>query len=432
MAFCEQNRQAIISYFQQGSQGSSLDSVLGVEIEHFVVHSQNNKPVFYEASVSTHKSFGVAALLQYLAEFYPEKTYGVEGDLIGLASPQASITLEPAAQIEISIAPFSSLETIRDVYQTFRTLADEFLARHNCKLVTLGYHPSAQALDLPLIPKRRYQFMDHYFAALGTHGERMMRATASTQVSVDYKDEADAIRKMRLAQTLAPFLSLITDNVEMFEGSPTNKPLERLHVWRDVDNDRCGAVPGLFNEDFGFAQYADWLLRTSPIFVTRALASKPEGSRLRFVDAMSAAQAYADAPMSEADIEHLLSMFWPDVRLKRFVEIRPADSLPCAQAMGYVALIKGIFYSEEAMQELEVKLGVKNNIWPFDNDTTNQTLEAIRAAGFEARFAGKAVSEWIDGIFHTAKSHLDKTDQAFLSELSSWCYARRVRYTQVI
>ncbi len=426
MAYYEENRQAIISYFQQGSRGDALSQNLGVEIEHFVVRTENNKPVPYRGA-SEEGFFGVADLLQNLSALYPKKTYGLEGDLIGLASSEASITLEPAAQIEISIAPYESIETILSVYEAFREQVDPFLARHGCKLVAKGYHPSAKALDLPLIPKKRYQFMNDYFQLIGTHGERMMRASASTQVSVDFKDEADAIRKMRLAQALAPILSLITDNSSVFEGAPTTKPLERFNLWRDVDNDRCGSVPGLFNEGYGFAQYTDWLLGTSPIFVTRPAANDIQGSKLCWVGKTSAAEAYADAPMSESDIEHVLSMFWPDVRLKRFVEIRPADSLPAAQVAGYAALIKGIFYSDEAMDFLEEKLGVKNNQWPFNDETVNHMLEAIRLQGVQAVFAGYAISEWVSMLFETAKSHLSEKDQTFLEQLSGWFYTRQVQ-----
>ena len=427
MAFCEQNHQAIISYFQQGSQGDSLAGLLGVEVEHFVVHGNNNEPVFYEATEGGNEGFGVATVLRYLSRFYPETIQGLEGDLLGLASSEASITLEPAAQIEISIAPFSSIETICEIYQKFRGYIDPFLAQHDCRLVTKGYHPSARALDLPLIPKKRYQFMNDYFKKIGTHGERMMRASASTQVSIDYKDEADAIRKMRLAQALAPLLSFIADNVEIFEGEPTDKPLERFTLWRDVDNDRCGSVPGLFDEGFGFFEYADWLLRTSPIFVTRPLANDPTSPSLRFVGKLSAAWAYADAPMNKADIEHLLSMFWPDVRLKQFIEIRPADSLPAAQVAGYAALIKGIFYSDEAIGLLEATLGVENDVWPFNDKTADQTLETIRTSGLEGMYAGQSIGEWFDTLFRIANNYLDTTDQAFLSELSSWFYARQVK-----
>ena len=198
-------------------------------------------------------------------------------------------------------------------------------------------------------------------------------------------------------------------------------------MWRDVDNDRCGSVPGLFNEGYGFAQYTDWLLGTSPIFVTRPAANDIQGSKLRWVGKTSAAEAYADAPMSESDIEHVLSMFWPDVRLKRFVEIRPADSLPAAQVAGYAALIKGIFYSDEAMDFLEEKLGVKNNQWPFNDETVNHMLEAIRLQGVQAVFAGYAISEWVSMLFETAKSHLSEKDQTFLEQLSGWFYTRQVQ-----
>ena len=446
MSFYEENRQAIVSYFQQGSQ-NPLPCTLGVEVEHFIVRKKDNSPVYYEHSrrqkdvQSTGKqdtsrglkglektrcknNISVACVLQFLSEFYPEKLYGLEGDLIGLASKEATLTLEPAAQLEISIAPFSSIEDIMDVYQAFRKRIDPFLAEYECQLVTLGYHPSAKALDLPLIPKRRYELMNEYFHALGTRGERMMRASASTQVSIDYADEADAIRKMRLAQALAPILSCIADNVAVFEGQPATRRLERFAVWRDVDNDRCGSVPSLFEDGYGFAQYAEWLLETSPIFVTRPPVSDSEGARLRPVGAMPAKEAYGDAPMTEADIEHLLSMFWPDVRLKKFVEIRPADSLEPDQVAGYVALIKGIFYSEEAMQALEQALGVVQGQWPFTNKTANETMDAIRKDGLQAKFAGLEVAEWVSLLFDQAKHHLNEADQSHLEKLTRWFYSQ--------
>ena len=127
----------------------------------------------------------------------------------------------------------------------------------------------ARALELTLIPKQRYRFMNDYFMEIGTRGERMMRASASTQVSVDYRDEADAIRKMRIAQALAPIFASVTDNTAVFEAEPAPR-LARFALWRNVDNDRCGSVPGLFSEGYGFADYADWILRTC-LFSLRAL-----------------------------------------------------------------------------------------------------------------------------------------------------------------
>lgn len=420
MSYEQENKQALIAYFNKGAKGNKPLGALGVEVEHFVV-TQDEAPVSYTGGQS---GFGVRDVLAYLAQSYPDKTFSRHGDLIGLASDEASITLEPAAQLEISIAPFSSVPQILRVYEEFRAKVDAFLAQHGCKLVASGYHPTACALDLELIPKQRYRFMNDYFAKIGTHGERMMRASASTQVSVDYRDEADAIRKMRVAQALAPILASMTDNTSVFEGKPAPR-LARFALWRNVDNDRCGSVPGLFNEGYGFADYADWILRTCPIFVTRAAASDPQGPDLRPAYGQSAYQAYGDAPMSEEDIEHALSMFWPDVRLKSFVEIRPADSLPANLMAGYAALVKGIFYSEESLAAIEQAFGAENGIWPLNDASANNALAAIQQHGPRALINGRTLAEWQKLLVETAVKQLDETDADYLLTLAEYARGRR-------
>lgn len=420
MRFEKENRQAIITYFEQGARGDASSKKLGVEVEHFVVHEHSRKALSYEGDAH----FGVRDILEYLSDFYPQKMEGVEGDLIGLADNEASLTLEPAAQLEISIAPFENIREIVRVYKRFRSLVDPFLEQHQCRLITLGYHPTEKALDLPLIPKQRYRFMNEYFRALGTHGERMMRASASTQVSVDYSDEADAVRKLRVAQALVPMFAFLTDNVERFEGEVPEKTLSRLQMWRDVDNDRCGQIPGLFDEGFGFASYADWLLSTCPIFVTRASVADPQGPALREVNGLTAAEAYADAPMSTEDIEHLLSMFWPDVRLKHFVEIRPADALPIDAVAGYAALIKGIFYSSEALDRIEEAFGVVGGVWPLSSDYTECAAEAIRENGLQATICDMKLEDWLELLFTVAQKALQHMGCAeectYLADFKSW------------
>lgn len=421
MSYEQENKQALIAYFAKGAKGDKPLGALGVEVEHFVVTAEGERPVPYAGAEG---AFGVRDVLAFLASFYPERTYGREGDLIGLASEEASITLEPAAQLEISIAPYSSITQILQVYQAFRARVDAFLSEHGCKLVTSGYHPTACALDLTLIPKQRYRFMNGYFGEIGTHGERMMRASASTQVSVDYRDEADAVRKMRVAQALAPILASMTDNTATFEGEPAPR-LARFALWRDVDNDRCGSVPGLFDEGYGFADYADWILRTCPIFITRSAASDPQGPDLRAVYGQSAYQAYSDAPMEKSDVEHALSMFWPDVRLKNFVEIRPADSLPASLMAGYAALIKGIFYSEHSLSVVEEAFGAVGDVWPLDDASADAALAAIQEHGADTLISGKTLAEWQELLVATAEEALDEADAAHLLCLAEFARSKR-------
>ncbi len=418
MSYEQENRKAIVAYFNKGAKGANPLGALGVEVEHFVVTDPECAPVPYKGADG---GFGVRDVLAFLASHYPEQSFGKDGDLIGLASEEASITLEPAAQVEISIAPYSSIARILQAYQGFRRLIDPFLAEHGCKLFVAGYHPTAKALDLPLIPKQRYRFMNEYFQTIGTHGERMMRASASTQVSVDFRDEADAIRKMRVAQALAPILCAMTSNTAVFEAEPA-KPLARFALWREVDNDRCGSVPGLFEPGFGFGEYADWILRTCSIFVTRPAANDPEGESLRPVFGQSAYEAYGDAPMGEADVEHALSMFWPDVRLKRFVEIRPADSLPAEYMAGYAALVKGLFYSDGSLARIEQEFGVEQGVWPLTDESANAALAAIQQQGSSAVINGKTLAAWEDFLLQLAAEALPEEEQGYLAAL-----AERVR-----
>lgn len=422
MSYEQENKQALVAYFTGGAKGNKPLGALGVEVEHFVVTAEGEYPVSYAGR--SEGEFGVRDVLAHLVDAYPQHTYGLEGDLIGLASDEASITLEPAAQLEISIAPYSSISRILRVYNEFRAKVDPFLAEHGCKLVTSGYHPTARALDLTLIPKQRYRFMNDYFKEIGTHGERMMRASASTQVSVDYQDEADAIRKMRIAQALAPIFASVTDNTAVFEADPAPH-LARFALWRNVDNDRCGSVPGLFNEGYGFADYAEWILHTCPIFVTRPSADDPTGPNLRAVYGQSAYEAYGDAPMTRTDIEHVLSMFWPDVRLKNFVEIRPADSLPAPLMAGYAALVKGIFYSQRSLQAIEEAFGVVEGVWPLTDDSANQALMSIQKDGAEAVIHGKTLVEWQELIFGIADGALDEEDAGHLHDLVAFARSRR-------
>lgn len=254
----------------------------------------------------------------------------------------------------------------------------------------------------------------------------MMRASASTQVSVDFSSEADAVRKMRVASALAPILAAIADNTSVYEGKQNSIPIRRLQLWREVDNLRCGTVPGVFGEGFGFEEYATWLLRTPPIFVTRPSAADLHGPHLRPFFFTPSSQAYGDAPLDETDVEHLVSMFWPDVRLKKFVEIRPADSLPEELVLGYTALIKGIFYNNDALLAIEEELGVdaeaalKRGAWPLTAKDVRVSIQQIQAHGLAGMAYGISLSSWESMLFSLATDALPDDERDYLLPLADF------------
>lgn len=412
------NRQRLIDYIAAGCREHS--HLLGVEVEHFIVHEDalgRKDRVSYEPHGSV---IGTRDVLSYLSQYYAPRDFNSRGDVLGLSGLGGSVTLEPASQLEFSVAPFEQISNIDHAYRLFREQLDSYLSLVGCSAVNSGYHPFCHARELPLIPRSRYRFMDQHFRYLDTHGERMMRACAATQVSIDYADEADAVRKFRVACALAPILGFICDNTSVYEGAPVDTPLTRLNLWREVDSVRCGTTPGTFDEGFGFAQYADWILSIPPIYITRPSAEDPRGPRTRGFSTVSTADAYADAPMSEQDILHALSMCWPDVRLKQFVEIRPADSLPPAQVAGYAALIKGLFYSEESLRAIEEAIGVKDVVWPLDDQSATVAISAIIEQGADADVYGMPAQAWVELLFELARRALPDDEVCYLEDLHAF------------
>lgn len=389
------NRQILVDYFEAGCKGGDMGYV-GVEIEQFVIDEDGDRVPYIEK----HGRLGVSDILDQLSPYYSEVVRNAEGNILSLWRLDSNVTIEPAAQLELSIAPMLAIADVEAEYDNFALRMKQIMRPYDYSLVPLGYDPKNHAADLPIIPKPRYHFMDEYFAKLpGMHAERMMRATTSLQVSIDYADEADAVRKLRIATLLGPIFSYLLDNVPVFEGAPNSTPLRRMKVWRQVDPARCGAIPGLFEEGFGFGAYADWLLATPPIFITR-----PDDHA---TGDMTAAEAYADAPMSDKDVEHLLSMVWPDVRLKHYIEIRQADSVPFDVALGYTALIKGLFYGETNLDLIEGALGVgEDGVWPYTEQSVEDAIDAIIADELDAMVYGRTVGDWISLLFQLAPDGL--------------------------
>ena len=230
------------------------------------------------------------------------------------------------------------------MYEAFAARLRRRWPRWGCAPWNLGYHPTRRAAALPLIPKKRYEVMDRYLQKRGRHGTQMMRGTASTQISVDYFSEQDFVRKFRVACLIAPLLALLTDNAPVYEGERNRTASVRTMVWNDVDPDRCGIPPMLMDEDFGFAAYADHVLQ-KPLIVAR------HGPRTEGVGRKSSVRGLPLA-LQKDEIEQILSMFFFDVRLKNYIEIRVADSMPAPFIAGYAELIKAIFSSPAAQESI--------------------------------------------------------------------------------
>ncbi len=409
----EEHKSALMAqYFENGSKRCT--SRLGFELERFLVDS-HGKSVPYSGSG------GVKQLLEELQGHYESEIYDEE-HLIGLARRHTTLTLEPGAQIEISTGPFCEIREIQREVTRFDAEISEQTATRGQHLLALGYRAHERAEAVEIIPKKRYTLMNAYFAQTGTCGMRMMRGSASTQISIDYKDEQDALAKMRLATVLGPLFALVTDNSPVYERRRATFPLARTYIWNHVDTARCMTIPHLFDADFSFEQYARYLLH-APLIVGINTKGKTFDACGK-----SAAELYEGQELSTALIEHILSMFFFDVRLKNYVEIRMADSLPLDYALAYAALIKGVFYSEEAFEQLSDELIAH----PLNEKNVVAAKQALMQTGYEAKVYDKPAKLWLDELMELAYHGLSKDEQPYLRPLAELVAARTTLCTQAL
>lgn len=400
----QQNVEAIVSYIAAGADARS-ESV-GIELEHLILHADGG------ARVSYSEENGIESLLERLGENWTEKRYE-DGHLMGLARTDEGIyetvTLEPGGQVELSAGPFNDLSIALEMLSNFEDELKGVLDPVGQMAITMGYSPVEKAGDIELIPKRRYQIMDAHFAKIGPYGTCMMRGSASTQVSIDFADEQDAARKLRLAYAASPIIALMCDNTVMFEGELREHYLVRTEIWNGVDQARCGIIPGVTQKGFTSAKYAEWLLD-----VPACVAIDAEGNQVP--DERTFGEIYADTPMTEADVEHAISMVFPDVRLKRYIELRVADSLPTKYAAALAALVKGCFYSDAALNDMETLFGGVSR-----KDIILGKM-ALMAEGYEAEIYGKKAWQLAEKMNLIAKLHLTREEREVLEPLTTYAF----------
>lgn len=391
----ERNRAAIADHFASGAKEEAR--AVGIELEHTLSHA-DGAPLGYDGP------FAAKQLLESLEDGFPEQM--LDGDaLIGVAGDGETVTLEPAAQVELSAGPFTTMASAEERLEGFEARLRQLCDAHGITVSTRGYNPIHRAADLPLIPKRRYEMMNAYLGAISMYGICMMRGSASTQVSIDYTSVDDCLRKLRLANACVPLFSLICDNSPIFEGRPREHELVRTRIWEGCDPDRCGTVPGVMDPSFTLEAYADYVLDT-PAIVAHAPAGDIPSEK-------SFGELFSDEEMGGADIEHAISMLFNDVRLKTYIEIRPADAMPVRYALAYAALVKGLFCDSAALDAMDgLFAGVTE-------DAIAQAKHALMGRGYDAMVYGRPASELADELLRISSAGLCSDDLPYLDPIAA-------------
>lgn len=323
-----QNKENLIQYLKDGCKSPDVPMHFGVELEHFVVRKDTKEAVSY------YGENGIEAILMQLMPFYEESAYS-EGHLIALAREGIALSLEPAAQLEVSISPQTDIVAIKTIYEQFVKEITPILEKYSYEMVTLGYQPKSRVEDLQLLPKPRYRFMDAYFAKIGPYGRQMMRGTASTQVSIDYYSENDFTDKYGIAYMLKGELAYFCSNSPVYEGGGYSGFTLRDDIWSKTDIRRVDVANYMIDGRMSFEDYADFVLQT-PVIVNK------EGAQ-EYYDEHTIGEIAKDRIFTKEELTHVLSMVFPMIRAKHFLEIRFADSMPMERVLKYVLILKGLF-----------------------------------------------------------------------------------------
>lgn len=391
-------QEKFIALIRRGETSKS-EFKLGIEIEHIIVKEDTLESVnYYEAN-------GIQDILKALLPLGYEAIYE-ETYLIGLKHQDFVITLEPGGQLEVSLNARRDLTEIYESYWAFLEQILPILRDNSLWLLAIGYHPKSSIKDIPFNPKKRYQHMSAYLEKTGRYAHHMMKGTASMQIVIDYQDEADFIRKFRVAHFLMPFLALLSDNAPYFEGQLSTQHSIRTAIWDEMDPERSGLIPGALDGTFGYPDYANYLLGIRPILIQKEDQLVNSGDTvIRDLEGLP--------NFSDAETDHLMSMVFPDVRVRSYIEIRMADSLPLPLSFGFAASVKNLFYHESALNAL-----YQRSLKMSDAQLV-QLRQDMKQKGYEATFEGTSIQQLLREMLQLAKEDSTPQERLWIEPLET-------------
>jgi glutamate--cysteine ligase len=330
----------LVEYFRGGAKPPSAFRV-GVEQEKLAARA-SGAPVQYD------EPNGIVALLAAL-EGRGFTATREDGHTISLERLGDRITLEPGGQVELSGA---ALPTASECAARLRAHVAELQAvarPMDIHFLGIGERPFGAIDEIGWLPKRRYGVMRAYFPAHGRQSRLahfMMKQTATVQANFDYTDEADAVSKIRAASGVTSLVTALMAASPISEGRPNGYKSFRAAIWLETDEDRAGLLPCAFDPGFSFRGYVEWALDVPMFFVVRDGAYRPVGGGFTFRRFLREGFGGETATMHDWEV-HLSTLF-PEVRLKRYIEVRGADASPLPTALGLPALWRGVLDDADA------------------------------------------------------------------------------------
>ena len=374
-----ESRAQLVDFIAQGGKPKDRWRI-GTEHEKFGFDNDTLRPLPYDGPR------GIRAMLEGLSRYGWDEVRE-DGHLIALVHEDCSITLEPAGQLELSGAPLETIHQtcceVESHLAQVRHVADEL----GVGFLGMGFQPKWKREDMPWMPKGRYKIMREYMPKRGNLGLDMMTRTCTVQVNLDFADEADMVKKFRVGLALQPIATALFADSPFKEGVPNGYLSYRSHVWSDTDPDRTGMLGFVFEEGFGYERWVDYLLNVPMYFVARH-GEYVDASGQSFRDFLQGKLPAlpGEKPTLKDWADHMTTAF-PEVRLKRYLEMRGADGGPWNRLCALPAFWVGLLYDQDALDAA----------WALVADFTMEERERLRnevpRTALKTKFRNRTVRE---------------------------------------
>jgi glutamate--cysteine ligase len=387
-------KRQLIEYMEQGCKPKEKWRI-GTEHEKFGFERKTLRTMPYEGPS------GIGALLRALQRF-GWQPIEENGNVIALSHGACSISLEPGGQFELSGAPVETIHNTCDEVQTHLKQVKEIGNELDIGMLGMGFQPKWSRAETPWMPKGRYKIMGAYMPKRGSLGLDMMLRTCTVQVNLDFASEADMVRKMRVGLALQPLATALFADSPFTEGKPNGFMSYRSQIWTDTDPDRSGMLPFVFEAGMGFERYVDYLLDMPMYFIYRD-GKYVDVSGQSFRDFMAGRLPGhpGETPGMGDWVDHMSTAF-PEVRLKRYLEMRGADGGPWDRLCALPALWVGLLYDQQSLDAA----------WDMVKDWTTAEMAALRADvprhALKTNFRGKPLQALARQVVRIASEGLTR------------------------
>ncbi|MBX9773119.1 MAG: glutamate--cysteine ligase [Xanthobacteraceae bacterium] len=375
-----ESRDALVAWFAEGVKPKT-EFRIGTEHEKFPFTVEGHRPIPYEGRRS------IRSLLDGMQHLLGWEPIIEDGNIIGMfdVTGGGAISLEPGGQFELSGAPVETVHHTCSELMSHLAQLREVARPLGIGFLGLGMTPDWTRAEIPIMPKGRYRIMTAYMPKVGKYGLDMMYRTCTVQTNLDFSSEADMVRKLRVSLALQPVATAIFANSPFTEGKPNGFLSFRSEIWRDTDNARAGMLPWAFEPGMGFERWVDYALDVPMYFVKRGD---------KYIDV--AGKSFRDLLAGKLDVlpgEHAtlsdwanhVSTIFPEVRLKRYLEMRGADSGPWRRLPAFAAFWAGIFYDDDSLA------AAWDLVKGWSAEERQKLRDDVPRLGFKAEIGGRSV-----------------------------------------